>query len=72
MTIIFGMLILDMLNQYIDVYAVRFVISWVCIMSRYSYFTSGVLDFASIIYYVSITAVFLLLTVRVYDKRRWG
>ena len=71
-TIIFGMLILDMLNQYIEVYAVRFVISWVCIMSRYGYFTSGVLDFASILYYISITAVFLLLTVRVYDKRRWG
>ncbi len=71
-TIIFVMLILDMLNQYIDVYAIRFVISWVCIMSRFSYFTSGVLDFASILYYISITAVFLLLTVRVYDKRRWG
>ena len=71
-TIIFVMIILDMLNQYIDVYAIRFVISWVCIMSRFSRFTSGVLDFASILYYISITAVFLLLTVRVYDKRRWG
>ena len=70
--IIFVMLILDVLNQYIDVYAIRFVISWVCIMSRFGYFTSGVLDFASILYYISITAVFLLLTVRVYDKRRWG
>ena len=71
-TIIFVMLILDMLNQFIDVYAIRFVISWICIMSRFSRFTSGVLDFASILYYISIIAVFLLLTVRVYDKRRWG
>ena len=70
--IIFGMLILDVVNQYIDVYAIRFIFSWVCVMSRYSYFTTGILDFASILYYVSITAVFLLLTVRVYDKRRWG
>lgn len=70
--IIFGMLILDVVNQYINVYAIRFVISWVCVMSRYSYFTTGILDYASILYYVSITAVFLLLTVRVYDKRRWG
>ena len=70
--IIFGMLILDVVNQYIDVYAIRFVFSWVCVMSRYSNFTTGILDFASILYYISITAVFLLLTVRVYDKRRWG
>ncbi len=70
--IIFVMLVLDMLNQYIDVYAIRFVISWFCVISRFSRFTSGILDFASIIYYISITAVFLLLTVRVYDKRRWG
>lgn len=70
--IIFVMLVLDVLNQYIDVYAIRFVISWVCVISRFSRFTSGILDFASIIYYISITAVFLLLTVRVYDKRRWG
>lgn len=70
--IIFVMLVLDLLNQYIDVYAIRFVISWFCVISRFSRFTSGILDFASIIYYISITAVFLLLTVRVYDKRRWG
>lgn len=70
--IIFVMLVLDLLNQYIDVYAIRFVISWFCVISRFSNFTSGILDFASILYYISITAVFLLLTVRVYDKRRWG
>ena len=69
--IIFGMLILDVVNEYINVYAIRFAISWVCVMSRFSYFTTGILDYASILYYVSITAVFLLLTVRVYDKRRW-
>ena len=70
--IIFVMLILDMVNQYIDVYAIRFVISWICVISRFSNFTSGILDFSSILYYLSITGVFLLLTARVYDKRRWG
>ncbi len=71
-SIIFVMLILDMVNQYIDVYAIRFVISWICVISRFSNFTSGILDFSSILYYLSITGVFLLLTARVYDKRRWG
>ena len=71
-SVIFVMLILDMVNQYIDVYAIRFVISWICVMSRFSNFTSGILDFTSILYYLSITGVFLMLTARVYDKRRWG
>ena len=28
-------------------------------------------DFSALIYYISIVAVFLFLTVRVYEKRRW-
>ncbi|MBO5203784.1 MAG: ABC transporter permease [Clostridia bacterium] len=71
-SIIFVMLILDVVNQYIDVYAIRAVISWVCVMSRFGSFTSGILDYTAILYYLSITGVFLLLTSRVYDKRRWG
>ena len=70
--IILVMLILDLLQQYIDVYAIRFVVNWVCALSRFSNFTQGILDYASMLYYLSISGVFLLLTARVYDKRRWG
>lgn len=70
--IIAVMLVLNVVNSYIDVYAVRVVIDWVCVMSRFGNFTTGVLDFSAMLYYLSITGVFLLLTARVYDKRRWG
>ena len=70
--IIAAMLVLNVVNQYINVYPVRFVIDWVCVMSRFGNFTTGVLDFTSMLYYLSLTGVFLLLTARVYDKRRWG
>ena len=70
--IIFVMIILGVVNTYIDVYPVRVVIDWICVLSRFSRFTTGILDFSSILYYVSITGIFLLLTSRVYDKRRWG
>lgn len=70
--IIFGMIALNMVNNYIDNYAIRFVISWVCFMSRFSYFLEGLLDPSALLYYLSVAGVFLLLTVRVYDKRRWG
>ena len=70
--IIAVMLVLDMVNRFIDVYAIRFVIDWISVMSRFGSFTGGMLDFSAILYYLSITGVFLLLTTRVYDKRRWG
>ena len=70
--VILVMLLLEMVNQYIDVYAVRFVISWVCLFSRFGNFANGLLDYSALLYYISIAGVFLLLTVRVYDKRRWG
>ena len=70
--IIAAMLVLNVVNSYIDVYALRVVIDWVCVMSRFGNFTTGVLDFSAMLYYLSITGVFLLLTARVYDKRRWG
>jgi ABC-2 type transport system permease protein len=66
------MLVLEVANQYITVYPIRFVIDWVCVMSRFSGFANGVLDFSAMLYYLSIAGIFLLLTVRVYDKRRWG
>ena len=71
-SIIAVMLLLSVVNQYIEVYAVRFVIDWLCILSRFSSFSNGYIDFSAMLYYLSITGVFLLLTVRVYDKRRWG
>ncbi|MBO7249779.1 MAG: ABC transporter permease [Clostridia bacterium] len=71
-SIIIVMLLLSVVNQQIDSYAVRVVIDWFCVLSRFSSFTNGYIDYAAIIYYISITGVFLLLTVRVYDKRRWG
>lgn len=42
------------------------------LLSRYSDLNSGILDLTSIIYYLSFIAVFLFLTTRVIDKRRWS
>ena len=53
-------------------YAVRFVISWVSVISRFSAFSQGVFDYSALLYYVSLAFIFLFLPVRVYEKRRWG
>lgn len=60
------------LNQYIEVYAIRVFFSWVSIYSRFVNFTYGMFDYAAVLYYASIIFVFLFLTVRVYEKRRWS
>jgi ABC-2 type transport system permease protein len=70
--ILFGTLILDVINPYISVYAIRFVVDWFCIISRFSYFSAGILDYSAMLYYLSITGIFLMLTVRVYERRRWA
>ena len=59
-------------NRLISSYAVRFVIDWISVLSRFGYFTYGIFDISALIYYISIAGVFIFLTVRVYEKRRWG
>lgn len=48
------------------------VLEMFSLLSRYSALNSGILDLTSVIYYLSFTAVFLFLTTRVIDKRRWS
>ena len=59
------------LNSFIPVYWIRFVLSGVSIFSRFGNFTQGAFDFSALLYYLSVMFVFLLLTGRVYDRRRY-
>lgn len=59
-------------NSYIESYAIRAVFNWISIFSRFGNFTNGIFDFGAVVYYASITLVAVFLTVRVYEKRRWG
>ena len=70
--ILLGMLFIGAFNGIINVYFIRFILSWLSIYSRYSNFANGFFDFGALVYYVSIAIVFLFLTIRVYEKRRWN
>lgn len=50
----------------------RGVIDWISVLSRFSSFSAGKIALADVLYYVSLAFIFLLLTVRVYDKRRYS
>ena len=51
---------------------IRNLLNWISVLGRFEYFTAGIFDFPALFYYLSIAFVFLFLTVRVYEKRRWG
>jgi len=53
-------------------YWLRYVFDFLSVFSRFQGFTNGYFDFASIIYYISVGAIFLYLTVRIYDRKRYG
>ncbi len=75
-----GLLLVNIINnatdsdgeQLITSYPVRFVFNWVSVLDRYAVFASGQFDLAAFIYFASIAFVFLFLTIRVYEKRRWS
>ena len=70
--IILIFLVASLANNYINSYVIRSILSWISVFSRFGYFTNGIFDFGGVLYYASITAVSVFLTVRVYEKRRWG
>ena len=53
-------------------YWIRFVLDSLSVFTRFQSFTNGYFDFSSVLFYLSLSAIFLYLTVRVYDRRRHG
>ena len=49
----------------------RFVFDSLSIFTRFSTFTAGYFDLASLVYYLSVGCVFVYLTIRVFDRRRY-
>lgn len=48
------------------------VLSSISVYSRYSQITNGIFSLSSLIFFVSVIFIFLFLTVRVLEKRRWA
>ncbi|WP_027630636.1 ABC transporter permease [Ruminiclostridium cellobioparum] len=48
------------------------ILNWFSLYSRTEDFFSGILSLGPIVYYLSFSAVFVFLTIRVIEKRRWS
>ncbi len=53
-------------------YWFRFVVEALSVFTRFQSFTNGYFELSSFVYYLSVSALFLYFTVRVYDRRRYN
>ncbi len=65
-------IILDVIPLVTDNEFIVSLVNSISFVGRYTPFTNGILDISSIIFFLSISAVFVFLTVRVLEKRRWS
>jgi len=48
------------------------VLGWLSLVQRYESFPRGILKFDAVVYYLTVSALFLFLTVRLIEKKRWS
>ncbi len=72
MAVVISFIGIGLFASFIDVYAVRVVLSWISISARFNNFASGIFDVGALVYFASLIFLFIFLTVRVYEKRRWS
>ncbi len=47
------------------------VMGWISLLTRYNVFTNGILGLPEIAYFILFTTLFIFLTIRVIERRRW-
>ena len=73
MSIIVVLLAIGIINSLLPAkFWLRYVFNCISIFTRFQTYVNGYFDIASVLYYFSISAVFIYLTIRVYDRRRYN
>lgn len=69
-----GLLIymLDSISSLISVDFITKIFNAISFNQNYSNFTYGILNLSNLVFFVSVIAVFIFLTIRVLEKRRWS
>ncbi len=66
---------LALINVAASVIPVKFIsdiLKDISVFDRYSEFTTGIFSISGVVFFISVTAVFLFITVRVLERRRWA
>jgi len=69
-----GLLIssISMLNSIVSISFIQDIINSIEFMGRYENFTMGIVKFSDIIFFLSVSALFVFFTVKVLERRRWN
>ena len=67
-----GLLLVDSLASVMPNTTLQNAVLSLSMSDRYGNFTMGILDFADTFFFLSVIALFIFLTGRVLEKRRWG
>ena len=70
--VLLAFLLVSSFNSLIENEAVRVVLDWFSIYARYEGFTYGIFDISALFYYISISGIFVFLTARVFEARRYN
>ncbi len=63
---------LDGISTLVSSPLVQQIFASISISQRYNEFTLGLFDVSNVLFFLSIIAVFIFFTIRVFEKRRWG
>lgn len=66
------LLLMDTLSSYAQGTFIAKILTWISFSSRYQPFSNGILNISSIVFFLSVTAVFTFLTARKIESRRWN
>ncbi|HHV32178.1 ABC transporter permease [Caproiciproducens sp. LBM24188] len=66
------LLVIDQISSLVTSPVVQKLIQWISFNSRYSAFTKGTFDISSLVFFLSVIAVFVFLTARKLESRRWS
>ncbi len=64
--------LVDYTYNVVNISWIKSIIYWISIFRRYNSFYTGVFSVSDFFYYLSVAAVFIFLTVRVLEKKRWS
>lgn len=70
--VLFLMYLAEWFGSITNVAILQTLIGWLSITSKFADFSMGLVNLQSVIYYLSIVAIFVFLTVNHIEKRRWS
>lgn len=71
-SISFLLILIENVSNVFDSETITKILEWISFSERYYTFTEGIFDISNFIFFISIIAVFLFLTVRAIDRKRWA